>query len=276
MPDIECETITELYVKILKKLDEEGIERSPRGINTKELVGISVKLNNPRTRFITEPLRRHSLKYIVNETKWYLSGDRKVDKISQHAKIWASLIDDIGEVNSNYGEKLFYKKVNDKTQFEHLIEELKKDINSRRAIFFLNLFDEDYKKMHFTKDFPCTVFGQFIVISGKLNLFMSQRSCDAIYGLCNDIVFFSLVQEMLAKKLGIEIGFLEYFYGSLHIYENMFERLKGKDFVNFNVISQIPFRAMTEEDVDALISQNYEIHTPFMIDFNYGAVGKFL
>lgn len=269
MVEIITESITKLYVRALQEINNHGYTKVSRVGKTLEINGISMLLLNPRTRYIIEPIRKHSLKYIVKEVKWYLSGDYHVDKIGKEAKMWFIIADKNGLCNSNYGAKLFYYKIDRyHTQFDMIIKELRFNQNSRRAIFFLNLFPDDYKQMSDTKDFPCNICGQFMIVNNKLDMFMFQRSADLIYGLSNDIPFFTIVQEIVSKLLNINLGFYHHYITSLHVYEKFYDKLKGKDFKDFDIEKQTPFPDMSINDARALLDQNYNINTPFMVAFN--------
>ncbi len=46
-----------------------------------------------------------------------------------------------------------------------------------------------------------------------------MRSNDAFIGLPGDIFSFTMIQEMIARSLGIEVGTYKHLVGSLHLYE---------------------------------------------------------
>jgi thymidylate synthase len=46
-----------------------------------------------------------------------------------------------------------------------------------------------------------------------------MRSNDVILGLTHDIFAFTMLQEMLARSLEVEVGTYRHFVGSLHLYE---------------------------------------------------------
>jgi thymidylate synthase len=50
-----------------------------------------------------------------------------------------------------------------------------------------------------------------------------MRSNDAIWGLPYDIFLFTMLQELLACELGIEVGTYSHSVASLHLYERHFE-----------------------------------------------------
>jgi thymidylate synthase len=228
---IISDSITDLYLTTLKLLKEEPIQ--PNG--TKELINFSMCLTDPLSRFITSPERKHSVKYMCGELVWYISGSKNVHFISKFSKFWNQLADQNNEVNSNYGEKIWHKKIwdpkraNNLSQEKFVISELIRDNSTRKAIMFFNLLDDDYHKMSFTKDFPCTLTAQFLIRNNKLHMIINMRSNDLIFGWCNDVPFFTLIQERILRKLNFlyfmgELKMGHYFHnaGSLHIYPHHF------------------------------------------------------
>lgn len=266
--EITGNTITEVYVKALEKLNS-APERNSRVGLTKEILDINLILKNPRTRRIIEPLRRQKMSYVANEIKWYLSGDYSVEKIGERAKFWYVVADENFQVYSNYGAKLFREKTRGLSQFERALGELKKNPESRRAVFFFSLYPVDYHVMSSTKDFVCTLYGHCIVNpEKKLDMYIYMRSNDSIWGFGNDVPWFTLIQEMFAVKLKIPMGEYHHHSGSFHIYEKFYPLLEGRKFNAFNEAAETPFAPLTEEDVSALIAENYSIKSPFMEGFN--------
>lgn len=252
--------ITDLYLKLLKCLKEKGELFESRAGLTKELIGTISILTNPRTRYILDPLRKHSIDYVKKEFIWYISKDNSVEEIAKASKFWLTVSDDGKTVNSNYGKTIFtIVSGTDKTQYDIVKEELKRNPNSRRAFWYYNLFSEHYSKMSQTKDFPCTILSQFLIRNNKLHQIVYIRSCDLIYGWSNDMPFYSLMQEMLSIDLGVKLGHLIHIAGSLHIYERhfkLFETDFSKKYSNKeNIKKQIVFPKMTKKDVE--IIKNY-------------------
>jgi thymidylate synthase len=59
---------------------------------------------------------------------------------------------------------------------------------------------------------------QFIYRNDKLDALVFMRSNDIILGLPYDIFVFTMLQEMMAIELGIELGTYHHIVGSLHAY----------------------------------------------------------
>ena len=93
---------------------------------------------------------------------------------------------------------------------------LKQKTESRQAV--IQLFDSaDLAGTY--KDVPCTCVLQFMIRSGRVDLVVMMRSNDAYFGLPHDVFSFTMLQEIVARILGVEVGGLFAFAGSLHLYD---------------------------------------------------------
>jgi thymidylate synthase len=221
--------ITPLYIELLDTIKNSGIKTS----TTTELLNVNTTLLNPRNRIILSSGRKQSLKYICAELLWYLSGKKGINFISNYSSMWAKLADKNNEVQSNYGYKIWQQTINTnpkdfigQSQEQFVLSELEKNPESRRAIIMLNEYPSDYKTMHYTKDFPCTVYLQFLLRDNNLHMITNMRSNDLIFGWCNDVPFFTLLQESITAQLkqtypNITLGKYYHNAGSMHVYASM-------------------------------------------------------
>lgn len=214
-------------------LNKDGDITSPRGIKIKETLGCNIYILNPMDNLVYNSFRKSSPYYIAQEYFWYLSGDRDVESISKYSKFWNKIANEDGTINSNYGAYIFnkdYYPINGMSQWEYLIDTLKKDRDSRQAILQIPI--TPFKG---TKDVCCTSSLQFFIRDNKLFLTTYMRSNDINLGFCNDIPFFTSLQVKLAKMLNLELGWYRHVVGSLHVYENNFieevEKKTGKKFM---------------------------------------------
>src|SRR4029453_8927030 len=65
----------------------------------------------------------------------------------------------------------------------------------------------------------CTSTLQFVIRDHRLNLMTTMRSNDAYFGLPHDIFCFTMLQDLIARSLDIELGTYVHSVGSLHVYE---------------------------------------------------------
>jgi len=165
--------------------------------NTKALLNVGFYIKKPMDNEINTSWRKWKPGYAELEWQWYLSKDRNVSEIKNKAKIWDKMHNGNNIVNSNYGWQ--WSRNN---QLQYVIDELKRDTNSRRAC--LTVYDgkehADYKI-----DTPCTLSIVFNITSGQLNMSVLMRSNDLWYGFCNDQYCFSKLQELVSNELGLKV-----------------------------------------------------------------------
>lgn len=198
--------------KVLQAQAEEGYTNSSRdGAVVGEICDAVFCIEDPTRNIVSSPIRKMPMRYAVGELAWYLSGSNKVKDISQFAKKWSEISDD-GEINNSaYGWRIFDKFGFD--QWQYVKELLWKDPNSRQAV--IHIKDADNKP---SKDVPCTVYLQFFIRDGKLNLSVHMRSNDIWMGVPYDMFSFCFLQVKMAMELGVEIGQYTHYAGSLHMY----------------------------------------------------------
>lgn len=66
---------------------------------------------------------------------------------------------------------------------------------------------------------PCTTTLQFLLREGRLHIIATMRSNDAYLGLPHDVFCFTMLQEMVARILGVDLGSYRHFVGSMHLYD---------------------------------------------------------
>lgn len=188
-------------------------------IGTKALYNMGFEIICPTDNNIDTSWRKWSSKYAEREWQWYLSQNRSVEEIKKYAPTWDKMHGGDNLVMSNYGWQWGRNNQLDKT-----IEQLKKNPNTRQA--WISIFDGKEKDFY-QHDTPCTLAVGFDTRSGfYLNMTVIMRSCDLIYGFCNDQYCFSKLQELVAKELGLRVGVYFHFAHDLHIYEKHFNMKK--------------------------------------------------
>lgn len=164
--------------------------------------------------------------YIARELDWYKSQSLNVNDIPGGApKVWKDVADESGFINSNYGWCIYSGE--NGNQYENVVNELRQNPNSRRAIMIYTRphMHYDYKFLGMN-DFMCTNTVQYMIRNDKLHAIVSMRSNDVVYGYKNDFAWQEYVALQLCDELGIELGAIVWNVGSLHIYERHFHLIK--------------------------------------------------
>lgn len=210
--------VWELAFMSLGAYAERGCVSSSRdGAVVAEITDAVFCVEDPTRNIVTSPIRKMPMRYAVGELAWYLSGSNRVQDISQFSKVWEKLSDDGETNNSAYGWRIFSKFGFD--QWEYVKELIRKDPNTRQAV--IHIKDADNKQ---TKDTPCTVYLQFLLRDGKLNLSVHMRSNDIWMGVPYDMFSFCFLQVKMAMELGVEVGQYTHYAGSLHLYERDYKK----------------------------------------------------
>ena len=184
--------------------------------DTKALFNCGFYINNPMDNHITNKQRKWSLKYAEAEWQWYLSGDPSIKKLGElYGKIppiWEKMADSMGNVRSNYGWQ--WKR---NAQIDYVTAKLKTNPKTRHAA--ISIFDgKEFDT--YRNDTPCTYAVQFTIINDKLCMSVYMRSNDIWYGFCNDQYQFSSLQQMVADRLNLEIGWYYHHAHNMHLYNN--------------------------------------------------------
>lgn len=209
------------FIDMYESIVKDGIENS----STKSLYNVGFYIQNPKDRKITAEWRKWSQKYAEREWAWYLSNDRSVENIKKYAPTWDKMHSGDNIVNSNYGWQW-----NRMEQLQKCIEQLMQNHETRQAC--ITIYDGKEKYMY-KYDTPCTLNICFTIVDNKLCMTVNMRSNDLIYGFCNDQYCFSMLQEVVAKQLRLEIGWYYHFVINMHIYKN-FYNLKENYYVKQN------------------------------------------
>lgn len=203
----------EAYKYFLDKLILEGIDFD----NTKTLFNVGFEIENPLDNIITDKDRKWNITYANREWQWYLSGNPSALEISKFAPIWKNMMDENGDVRSNYGWQW-----NRNGQLGKVIRMLVDNPKTRKAT--ISIYDG--KEINtYDNDTPCTYAVQFTIVDNKLNMTVLMRSNDIWYGFCNDQYCFSMLQKMVYDEIvvfnkDLKIGTYYHFAHNLHLYND--------------------------------------------------------
>ena len=184
--------------------------------DTRALFNVGFTILKPEVRVIIDKKRNWNYDYAEAEWQWYLSGNKNVRKLGEIygkvPKIWKSMADKKGNVNSNYG---WQWKRND--QIGKVIKILRGYKYTRQAT--ISIYDG--KEIdNYSFDTPCTYAIQFTIVQNHLHMCVTMRSNDLWYGFCNDQYQFSKLQELIANEVKMDVGTYYHFAHNLHIYND--------------------------------------------------------
>ena len=205
----------------------EGEEITSRAGLVKELLHVGITLQNPCDRYITNPARKASVAAQIAETVWVLSGRNDVEWLTHYLPRAAEFSDDGRTWRGGYGPRLraWPRRDGDGDVIDQLrwvVDHLRADRSSRRAV--VSIYDPVTDSQP-GKDIPCNNWLDFKSRLGRLHLHVAIRSNDLIWGWSGINAFeWSVLQEVVASILGIDVGPLSFSISSLHTYDRHWAR----------------------------------------------------
>jgi thymidylate synthase len=232
--EIERESLDGLLIALYQELlTSGGRNEGGRGAN-QELLGVTLRLTDPLARLSRSEDRGKPFS-ALGELLWYLSASDTLQFIKPYVPRYEE--DAVGGILPGaYGPRLF--RMRDGTnQIENVTDLLRSNPGSRRAV--VQLFNAEDIETPKT-EIPCTTTLQFHLRDGRLNMSVTMRSNDAYWGLPHDVFCFTMLQEMMAKRLGATLGCYIHHAGSMHVYDDHLGDLRTYIEEGYHRVSPMP------------------------------------
>jgi thymidylate synthase len=209
-----CGSANDLFAAVCAAVINDGREVSPRGLATREILGADLCLTQPRRRFVDlPPTRVLNPAFAIAEALWILSGSDDA-WIFQYNRNLMRFADD-GRLQGAYGPRMRrWAGVID--QLDGVRQTLSRDPDSRQGV--IQLYDP-VRDTRGHRDVPCTLGYRFFIRAGRLDMFTTMRSQDAWLGLPYDLFATTLLHELMAGWLGVDLGSYHHHVDSLHLYQ---------------------------------------------------------
>lgn len=210
---LDCETLDDALRGLYPQLLEQDVIVATSRDPTREIVGVLIKIQKPRARLSRTETRGKPFS-ALGELLWYLTRDNQLAFILPYIPKYEKESEDHLTVHGGYGRRLFNHR--GQNQIKNVLTLLREHPSSRRAV--IQLYDaEDISRRY--PEIPCTSTLQFLVRDGLVHMVTTMRSNDAYIGLPHDVFCFTMLQEIVARSLGYELGSYSHFVGSMHLYE---------------------------------------------------------
>lgn len=210
------------FIDYARNLLDMGTDENPRGLKTLEFTSQFIRLTHPTERCFFIPGRNDNIFAKIAETLWQLAGRNDIEWLSFYLPRAKDYSDDLKTWRGAYGPRI--RNWNGVDQLKEVVNILNLDPSSRRSV--ISIFDpaQDFKQ---TLDVPCNNWLQFLIRGGNLHMNVTQRSCDLLWGYSGiDTFSWSVMQQMIACWTSSDIGTFNHFIGSLHVYEQHWNRLQ--------------------------------------------------
>src|SRR3989304_5931216 len=217
--------------------------------------------------------KKMNFKSMLYEVLWYLSGEDHIRNLRKHTKIWDAWADEEGNLETAYG---FYWRhfrsaekveegewcVREVDQIKYVIDEIKNKPYSRRLVVTAWEPGNAIK----SKLPPCHYSFVFNVNDGKLNCHLTQRSGDIALGIPFNLAAYSLLTQIIAQEVGLQLGSFAHTIIDAHIYvaekgsemekydhlEGLKEQLKRKPL-------PLPQLKIAKKPIDELRFEDFEL-----------------
>lgn len=189
--------------------------------STKEIINYSytlTSLSKVNYLFFAEPDAR---KWADEEFK-----ERVADKFKNPGKayllrraIWDEFLNEFNRFDYTYNERI-------SVSLTKVIHELIRNKDTRQAIISIWNPDSDICGIGGEYRVPCSMYYQFLIRNGRLNIIYNQRSADIVTHFGNDIYLAWKLMAYVAEKVKVQPGYLFHNIGSLHAYKKDWPILK--------------------------------------------------
>lgn len=180
---------------------------------------VMVVMTNPRDRWLSLSGRNSNPFYFLADTAWVLNQQNDLASLTKYLPRIGEYSDD-GETLDGmaYGHRL-------KGQLEQLYHLAESDnIRGNRRVVVTMYHSHDI--FGDGNSIPCNTQLMFREVGGALNLYVTNRSNDLVWGaLGANSVCFSYIQEAVAHLAGLEVGTYTLFTKDLHVYDHHLDLL---------------------------------------------------
>lgn len=197
MKIIEARTIPDAWFRVNKRIFEDGkkfeVGRGSEETTTKK-IAVTLKISHPEERPLVDErapvsdINKYALEHLFSPDKQeydYTYGNRLRDEYDQIGKV---------------------------------IEKFKEEPHDRQ-----NIVTTRVPKDLENENPPCLTIIDFEIIDEKLNIYSYWRSWDAHAGLPSNLAGLQLLNEHIAKEIGVDSGKMFAFSKNLHLYERQFK-----------------------------------------------------
>jgi thymidylate synthase len=214
------------YHDLLQHILDNGTFKGDRtGTGTLSTFGYQMRFNL-EDGFPVLTTKKLHLRSIIHELLWFLQGDTNIKYLKENnVSIWDEWADENGNLGPVYGYQWRSWPTPDGgsiDQISNLIEQIKKNPNSRRLI--VNAWNVAYVDNMALP--PCHTMFQFYVAEGKLSCQLYQRSADTFLGVPFNIASYALLTMMVAQVCDLKPGEFIHTLGDAHLYSNHLDQAK--------------------------------------------------
>lgn len=218
------------YQDLIRDLLENGTQSTDRtGVGTLRKAGHTMRFDLQKGIPLVTTKKIH-MKSVIHELIWFLSGDTNIKYLVDNGvSIWNEWADENGNLGPIYSSQwrkwrgvLGIEGTNGANAVVVYVDQIQDALDLLRTkpddrgniVNAWNVADLPLMALR-----PCHCMFQLLVIDGKLNLVLTQRSCDAFLGVPFNLASYALLTHMFAQQANLEVGELIWNGGDVHLYK---------------------------------------------------------
>ena len=190
-----------------------------RAGSTLELLHVALEIDDPRQRWAISRRPAVNPAFAIADALWILAGSNDATVMNYWFPSLPKFSGDGPTYEGAYGHRLRQHFGVD--QIKRACAALTANAESRQVVlqFWDVLADlPNADGVPRSQDVPCNVVSILKVREGRLEWTQVLRSNDLYRGLPNNLIQFTMLQEIMAGWLGLEVGQYHHWSDSLHIY----------------------------------------------------------
>ena len=193
-----------------KSMQNKHVEGDPR-YETLELQNYTFTILDTSDK---DNMPKATVVWCLAEFKERVSGDLDNPGYAweQRKEVWTEFLNQDGCFDYTYDER-----ISGYEQLSAVIEELKRNPDSRQCIIHIH-YPSDIYEIGGKSRIPCTMYYQFMVRRGALDVIYNMRSSDYNTHFQNDVWLADELRRFIAQKIQYPVGLFMMNVGSLHIY----------------------------------------------------------
>ena len=226
----------EMYLGALKETLYHGRDVTVKSKKTKEIHPAFYGFKDATRRTLFLPHRGNNPFATLAETMWVLAGRRDMAWLKPFLPRCELYSDNGISWRAGYGPRIRSADgytdygsdgVGGIDQIRHVYETLRTDPESRQAV--ITIWDPAKEcTIRESRDIPCTISVNFLIREGRLDCTVYMRSSDIWFGVGGINVYeWTVLQEILARLLGVKVGAYYHVANSLHIYEEHWKKVNS-------------------------------------------------
>jgi hypothetical protein len=233
MQVIEAQNVNDALVKGVELMRAGAVSQPSRSGSTIEYPEpVCTVYKRPTERVLFDGIRDSNPFFHLLESLWMLAGRRDVAWLKRILPRMAEFSDDGVTFNAAYGfrwRNQFSLKTrggsHSTDQLTAIVDLLRADPATRRAV--LQIWDAEADLAVDSKDLACNTQAIFKIRDGRLNMLVSNRSNDIVWGCYGaNAVHFSVLLEYLAARIGVPVGIYRQVSDSFHAYDNTWHKVE--------------------------------------------------